>query len=102
MSAAEADLAAVEAEVLLRVETAYFTALDARAAQRAATSLVAGREAAARQAQAFYEAELRSKVDFGAAEAQLAAARARLAAAAEESAAAHARLAYAMGAALKT
>ena len=65
----------------------------------AATSLVAGREAAARQAQAFYEAELRSKVDFGAAEAQLAAARARLAAAAEESAAAHARLAYAMGAA---
>ena len=99
MSAAEADLAAAEAEVLLRVETAYFTALDARAAQRAATSLVAGREAAARQAQAFYEAELRSKVDFGAAEAQLAAARARLAAAAEESAAAHARLAYAMGAA---
>ncbi len=99
LRAAEADLAAAEAEILLRVETAYFTALGARAAQRAAARLVASREAAARQARAFYEAELRSKVDFGMAEAQLAAVRARLAAAAAESAAAQARLAYAMGAA---
>ncbi len=97
LEAAEADLAAVEAEVLLRVETAYFTALGARAAQRAAARLVAGREDAARQAQAFYEAELRSRVDWGTAEAQLAAARAQLAEAAAQAAAAHARLAYAAG-----
>ncbi len=97
LRAAEADLAATEAEVLLRVETAYFTALSALAARRAAARLVAGREAAARQARAFYEAELRSRVDFGMAEAQLSDARAKLAAAVGKSDAAHARLAYAMG-----
>lgn len=97
LNAAEADLAAVEAEVLLRVETAYFSVLEARAAQRAAARLAASREAAARQAQAFYEAELRSKVDWGTAEAQLAAARAKLADAVGKAEAAQSRLGYALG-----
>ena len=99
LRAAEADLAAVEANVLLGVETAYFTALETRAAQRAAARLVESREAAARQARAFYEADLRSKVDFGTAEAQLADARARLADAAGKAGAAQSRLGHAMGAA---
>lgn len=97
LSAAEADLTAVEADVLLRVETSYLETLRARAARKAAAQFVASRETAARQARAFYEMELRSRIEFGTAEAQLAAARANLIDADEESHAAQVRLAYAVG-----
>jgi outer membrane protein len=62
--AAEADVAAVEAEVTLEVERAYYGLLRAHRLRDVAAEIVRAREATVRQAQAFYEEQVRSRVDL--------------------------------------
>jgi outer membrane protein TolC len=62
--AAEADVAAVEAEVALKVERAYYGLLRGQRLRAVAAEIVRNREATVRQAQAFYEGQIRSRVDL--------------------------------------
>lgn len=69
--AAGAELAVAEAEVILRVERAYYSVLSAQRLREVAAEIVRNREATVRQAQAFYEGQLRSRVEFDLARANL-------------------------------
>lgn len=62
--AAEADVAAVEAEIVVQVERAYYGVLRARRLRDLAAEIVRTRETTVRQAQAFYEGQIRSRVDL--------------------------------------
>lgn len=62
--ASEADVAAVEAEVRLRVERAFYGVLRAQRLQAVAGEIVRAREMTVRQAQAFYDGQMRSRVDL--------------------------------------
>jgi outer membrane protein TolC len=70
--AAEADLATVEAEVTLGVTRSYHGALRSRRLRDVTVEIVRSHEAAVRQAQAFYEGQIRSRVDVDLARAALA------------------------------
>lgn len=67
----EADLAAAQATVLGDAERAYFELLRARRMREVAESIVASQESVVRQATAFYEAQIRSRVDLDLARAAL-------------------------------
>ncbi|MBI4907289.1 MAG: TolC family protein [Acidobacteria bacterium] len=67
----EADLAAAQATVLGDAERAYFELLRARRMREVADSIVASQESVVRQATAFYEAQIRSRVDLDLARAAL-------------------------------
>jgi outer membrane protein TolC len=97
LAAAEADLKTTQAEVLLRVEKTFYDSLRTRAELKAVTQSVESRELTARQAKAFYEGEMRSKIEFGMTQVRLAATRAELIDAAGRANVAKAQLAYAMG-----
>lgn len=71
-AAAVADLDAVKQETVLRVRSAYFGLLRARRAYAVAADMVRSRQVMVRQAQAFYEVKLRSRVDLEIARASLA------------------------------
>ncbi len=60
----EADLDATEADVILQVRRAFYGLLRARRLRQAADEIVRSRELIVRQAQAFYEGQIRSKVDL--------------------------------------
>ncbi len=97
LAAAEADLGTTQAEVLLRVEKAFYDSLRSHAELEAVRKSVESRELTARQAKAFYEGEMRSKIEFGMTQTRLAAIRADLVDAAGTANMANAQLAYAMG-----
>jgi outer membrane protein len=61
---AEADVAAVEAEITVEVARAYYGVLRARRLRDVAAEVVRTREATVRQARAFYEGQIRSRVDL--------------------------------------
>ena len=76
------DLESVEASLILETSRAYYRVLEAQRLEQAADKAVTSRETTLRQARAFYEGEIRSKVDFdlarvGHAEAQFRALEAR-------------------------
>ena len=76
------DLESVEASLILETSRAYYRVLEAQRLDQAARKAVTSRETTLRQARAFYEGEIRSKVDFdlarvGHAEAQFLALEAR-------------------------
>ena len=77
--AAQAELDATEAAVGLEVAEAYFEVLSQIARLEAANRDVEGREATQRQAKAFYEGGLRSRVDYALAQSAVAQARVELA-----------------------
>ncbi len=62
--AAKADVATVEAEVRLKVEQAYYGLLRAQRLREVTAEIARSREATVRQAQALYEGQIRSRVDF--------------------------------------
>ncbi len=62
--AAEAAVATVEAEVTLKAEQAYYGLLRAQRLRDVTAEIVSSREATVRQAQAFYEGQIRSRVDL--------------------------------------
>jgi outer membrane protein TolC len=95
--ALEADLSAVEAVVELDVRRAFFDVLRARELEEAARRAVESRGLNAQQAQAFYEGELRSKLDWNLARTLLAEAQAELIAARNRVRSAEAGLHRAMG-----
>ncbi len=70
-NAAEAEVAVAEAEVILRVERAYYGVLSAQRLREVTAEIVRNREATVRQAQAFYEGQLRSRVELDLARASL-------------------------------
>ncbi len=76
--ALEADLAAAEAIVVLQTQRAYYNVLRTLRLRDVASEVVRSREAAVRQAQIFYEAQVRSRVDLELARSALARARLRL------------------------
>ncbi|MBI1786543.1 MAG: TolC family protein [Acidobacteria bacterium] len=69
---AEADVRAAEASVSLSVERAFYGLLRARRLREVAAEIVRSREQTVRQAQAFYEGQIRSRVDLDLARAHLA------------------------------
>ena len=80
--ALKSDLESVEASLVLETSRAYYRVLEAQRLKQAALKSVISRETTLRQARAFYEGEIRSKVDFdlarvGHAEAQFRALQAR-------------------------
>ena len=80
--ALRSDLESVEASLILETSRAYYRVLEAQRLEQAALKSVISRETTLRQARAFYEGEIRSKVDFdlarvGHAEAQFRALQAR-------------------------
>jgi outer membrane protein len=70
-NAAEADVATVEAEVALSVERAYYGLLRTQRLRDVTAEIVRSHEATVRQAQAFYEGQIRSRVDLDLARAGL-------------------------------
>lgn len=60
----KADLNATEASVILGVERAFYVLLQARRLRDVAAETVRSRELAVRQAQAFYEGQIRSRLDL--------------------------------------
>ena len=62
--ALESDLRAVEDFITLEAHRAYYNLLRARELEQVAQQAVAGRELHVRQARAFYEGELRSKLEL--------------------------------------
>ncbi len=58
------DLESVEASLILETSRAYYRVLEAQRLEQAADKAVTSRETTLRQARAFYEGEIRSKVDF--------------------------------------
>src|SRR5207247_3782694 len=97
--AREAEMAAVEGAVLAEVERAYFGLLRARRLRDAAAETLRSRESAVRQAQAFYEGQIRSRVDLDLTEAARARARLDLVRAEAEVGRASAALARVLGSA---
>lgn len=95
--ALEADLDAVEAMVALDAQRAYFDALRAAELETAARRAVESRELNAQQAQAFYEGQLRSKLDLDLARTLLAKAHVELIESRNEVRSAHAALQRALG-----
>src|SRR5438128_2339702 len=61
---AEADIATVEAEVSLKVVEAYYRVLRAQRLRDVVADIIQSREATVRRAQAFYEGQMRSRVDL--------------------------------------
>lgn len=76
--ALEADLRATEASVTLQVQRAYYAVLKAQRLSSGAVEVVKSQEAAVRQARAFYEGQIRSRVDLELARAGLARAQLQL------------------------
>src|SRR5215472_15291930 len=72
--AAECDVAAVEADVTIEVERAFYGLLRAQRLRDVAAEMIRAREATVRQAQALYEGQMRSRVDLDLARANLASA----------------------------
>jgi outer membrane protein len=64
LNAAGADLEAVEALVILRTNQAFYGLLRARRLREVAAEIVCSRELTVRQARAFYEGKIRSRVDL--------------------------------------
>jgi outer membrane protein len=62
--AAEASVSIVESQVVVKVGQAYYRLLRARRLREVAAEVVHGRQATVRQTQAFYEGQLRSRVDL--------------------------------------
>jgi outer membrane protein len=75
---AEAELHETEAFVIRKTERAYYDMLRAERLQAVAADVVRSRESVVRQAQAFYEGQIRSRVDVELARAGLARARLEL------------------------
>lgn len=75
---AEAQLHETEALVIRKTERAYYDLLRAQRLQEVAADVVRSRESVMRQAQAFYEGQIRSRVDVELARAGLARARLEL------------------------
>ena len=75
--AATADVEAVEAAVVLDVTRAFYTVIQSRKLEDAAGAAVVGQQLTLRQAQAFVDGEIRSKVDLSLARASLAEAQLR-------------------------
>jgi outer membrane protein len=75
---AEAQLHETEAFVIRKTERAYYDLLRAQRLQEVAADVVRSRESVMRQAQAFYEGQIRSRVDVELARAGLARARLEL------------------------
>jgi outer membrane protein TolC len=73
--ALEADLTVTEASVVLDAVVLFYEVLRARRTLDSVEKLLASRELTVRQARAFYEGQMRSKVDLSLAEADLAEAR---------------------------
>ena len=96
--ALESDLGAVEALVILQAHQAYYNLLGARELEQVAQRAVAGRQLNVRQAQAFYEGELRSKLEFDLAQVVLGEARLDLIEAGNRIRSAQAELGRVMGA----
>ncbi len=71
------DLEAVQAAVVLDVTRAFYTVIQSRKIEAAAGEAVAGQQLTVRQAQAFVDGEIRSKVDLSFARASLAEAQLR-------------------------
>lgn len=69
--AAESDAAVVEAEIIVEVERAYYGLLRAQRLRDVAADVVRTRETTVRQAQAFYEGQIRSRVDLDLARANM-------------------------------
>jgi outer membrane protein TolC len=95
--ALEADLRATEASVTLEVQRAYYAVLKAQRLGSAAAEVIKSQQAALRQAQAFYEGQIRSRVDLELARAGLARAQLALLEAQSNLAIASAQLDRAMG-----
>ena len=96
--ALESDLGAVEGLVILQAHQAYYNLLGARELEQVAQRAVASRELNVRQAQAFYEGELRSKLEFDLAQVILGEARLDLVEAGNRIRSAQAELGRVMGA----
>ncbi len=96
-AAAEADVATAEREVALKVERSYFGLLRAQRLREVTAEIVRSREATVRQAQAFYEGQIRSRVDLDLARSSLARAQLQATEAENRVAAAVAALGYALG-----
>lgn len=62
--AAAADLATAEASVILGAERGFYNLLNARRLRDVTAEIVRSREVTVRQAQAFYEGKIRSRVDL--------------------------------------
>ncbi len=62
--AAQADLAATEASVIRNSERAFYALLRARRLREVAAEIVRSRQQTVRQAQAFYEGKIRSRLDL--------------------------------------
>jgi outer membrane protein TolC len=76
--ALEADLRATEASVILQVQQTYYGVLKAQRLSIATAEVVKSQETVLRQAQAFYEGQIRSRVDLELARAGLARAQLQL------------------------
>jgi outer membrane protein TolC len=93
----EADLSVTEASVTLQVQRTYYAVLRAQRLSNATAEVVKTQEAALRQAQAFYEGQIRSRVDLELARAGLARAQLQLLEAQSNVRLASAELGRAMG-----
>ncbi len=76
--ALEADLSATEASVTLQAQRSYYAVLRTQRLREASAEVVTSQEASLRQAQAFYDAQIRSRVDLELARAALARAQLQL------------------------
>lgn len=95
--AAEADYSVQVAQVTLEVKRAFFGLLRAQGLRDVAEEIVRAREGTARQAQALYEGELRSRVDLDLARANLARAQLQVTSAVNQVQAATTKLGLALG-----
>ncbi len=93
----EADMHATEASVTLEVQRAYYAVLKGQRQASAAAEVVKSQEAVLRQAQAFYEGQIRSRVDLELARAGRARAQLQMLEAQSNLAIASAELGRAMG-----
>ena len=95
--AAATDLEAVQATIVLDVTRAFYTIIQSEKLGAAADEAVAGQQLTVRQAQAFVDAEMRSKVDLSLARASLAETQLRALRAATTLRVARAGLAHVLG-----
>ncbi len=95
--AALADVDTVEAEVKLKVAQAFYGLLRSQSLRDVAAEMVRSREATMRQAQAFYEGQIRSRVDLDLARVNLSRAQLQAAEAANRVRTASAALGQAIG-----
>ena len=98
----EADLHAVEAAVILDTKRAFYNLLRARRLREVADRILQSREFTARQAQAFYEGQIRSRVDLELARVSLSQAQVAAIEAENDIRAALAQLGKALGASQET